>query len=204
MIKIYDDFLDEEYYDEIKNLILNSNMSWHYLNNISGDESKGFVGTGRQFGFFHNINYYDNISSPYYKLLYPFLTKVNEVANSDGNIKTRLDLVTNTGEELLHGTHVDFEDMAGRNVTSVFYIGDSDGDTIVYNQRKQYEHEEIPKELSIKSKVTPKANRLVLFSGDYYHTGQSPTNNNRRVIINSNYALNDDNIDNDFYYNFIK
>ena len=43
------------------------------------------------------------------------------------------------------------------------------------------------KDLKEYDRVSPKANRLVLFDGDLLHTGCSPTKHKRRILINSNY-----------------
>ena len=36
-------------------------------------------------------------------------------------------------------------------------------------------------------RVTPKANRLIIFDGDIIHTGSSPSKNKKRILINSNF-----------------
>ena len=57
-------------------------------------------------------------------------------------------------------------------------VCDSDGDTIIYNEKVISE-----KGLTVQKKVTPKQGRVVLFDGAYYHTAQQP-NNNIRCIVN--------------------
>jgi hypothetical protein len=124
------------------------------------------------------------------------------VVNGDGNMRSRFDMVTNTNRDLQHGVHVDFDKIETRNVSAVFYLNDSDGDTIIYNERQKYDGEPVPDTLTIKKRISPKSNRLVLFSGNYWHTGESPRQNNRRVILNSNYSLNDNNTNNEFFYEY--
>jgi hypothetical protein len=41
-------------------------------------------------------------------------------------------------------------------------------------------------------RVSPKANRLVLFDGSFLHTGCSPTKHKNRILINSNYMKKED------------
>ena len=38
-------------------------------------------------------------------------------------------------------------------------------------------------------KVSPKANRVVIFDGSTLHNGHSPCEHNNRIIINSNYDV---------------
>ena len=68
-----------------------------------------------------------------------------------------------------HTPHVD---MDGEHHTAVYYVNDSDGDTIIGDE-----------------KVSPKANRVVIFDGKTIHNGHSPCEHNNRIIINSNYDV---------------
>jgi hypothetical protein len=62
----------------------------------------------------------------------------------------------------------------------LYYVCDSDGDTIIYNEK------DISDQYTIKEKVTPKQGRVVLFDGSLYHTAEQPLNNNRCIV---NYDL---------------
>ena len=59
----------------------------------------------------------------------------------------------------------------------LYYVCDSDGDTIIYNEREKSES------YTIKKRVTPKQGRVVLFDGGFYHTAEQP-NKDKRCIIN--------------------
>jgi hypothetical protein len=201
MIKIIDNFLGFGYFRELENLCLLDKIDWKYLNNISGHYTQGFESEGH-YGFYHQINDLGGIESKYHSFVAPFLLSVNDVVNGDGNMRSRFDMVTNTNRDLQHGVHVDFDKIETRNVSAVFYLNDSDGDTIIYNERQKYDGEPVPDTLTIKKRISPKSNRLVLFSGNYWHTGESPRQNNRRVILNSNYSLNDNNTNNEFFYEY--
>ena len=53
---------------------------------------------------------------------------------------------------------------------------DSDGDTIIYNERKESES------YTVKERVTPKQGRIVIFDGGLYHTAEQPLNNTRCIV----------------------
>ena len=92
-------------------------------------------------------------------------------------------MVTWSGkEDFIHPPHDDF---SFPNTASVYYVNESDGDTIFYNVKPA----DVPKDKDLKEydRVTPKANRLVIFDGDLLHTGCSPTKHKNRILINSNY-----------------
>jgi hypothetical protein len=59
------------------------------------------------------------------------------------------------------------------NIATVYYVNDSDGDTIFKDS---------------KEKITPKANRLIIFDGSLLHTGSSPKNSKTRILLNSNFV----------------
>lgn len=91
-----------------------------------------------------------------------------------------------------HGPpHVD----GGSKWTMIYYINDSDGDTILFNENvsffNQYEDSGyidygrlVPKEYTILTRVQPKQGRILLFKGDQYHAGNPPIKNLSRGIIN--------------------
>ena len=57
-------------------------------------------------------------------------------------------------------------------------VCDSDGDTIIYNEREESET------YTVKKRVTPKQGRVVLFDGGLMHTAEQPINSNVRCIVN--------------------
>jgi len=62
------------------------------------------------------------------------------------------------------------------HLSCIYYINDSDGDTIFYNENK----EEI-------KKVSPKKGRIAFFDGSIPHSGSRPSTTHRRLInINFN------------------
>jgi hypothetical protein len=68
------------------------------------------------------------------------------------------------------------------NMTAVYYINDSTGDTVIFNE--SYGHKG---ELTEKIRVSPKQGRLVLFNGHLLHAGNYPTTNTPRLIANINF-----------------
>ena len=69
----------------------------------------------------------------------------------------------------------------------LYYVNDSDGDTIIYNEKTKFDNCKVDDEMkfSIKKKVSPKQGRVVLFDGRHWHTAQQP-NHNLRCIVNYN------------------
>ena len=77
--------------------------------------------------------------------------------------------------------------MQFKHFVMLYYVCDSDGDTIIYNEKMISE-----KGFTVQKKVTPKQGRVVLFDGALYHTAQQPNHNLRCVV---NYDLRDLSVD---------
>ena len=84
-------------------------------------------------------------------------------------------LPTNISKEDVDDPHIDLIDTD--HFVMLYYVCDSDGDTIIYNEREKSES------YTIKKKVTPKQGRVVLFDGRLYHTAEQP-NHDKRCIVN--------------------
>ena len=89
-----------------------------------------------------------------------------------------LQLPLNLKDRTVDTPHIDIYDK--RHIVALYYVCDSDGDTIIYNERKESEL------YTIKQRVTPKQGRMVIFDGWLMHTAEQPLNNTRCVV---NYNL---------------
>jgi len=175
MVKVIDSFLSAGYFKEIQEVLLGNTFPWFYKNNITSYYDKNDI---NQYGFSSLI--YEKIpevySSNYFDFLLPFML---QFSNKSDILRCRADMITNKNIELNHDIHVDFN---FEHISSVFYVNESDGDTIVYKNK----YPEEPNNLVIEEKICPKPNRLVIFDGLQWHTGKSPNKHNNRVIINTN------------------
>jgi len=189
MIKIIDNFLTKTYYKTITELLEGTNFEWNYTPALSEPPDHGPDPFGlKDFGFTHNFWHKTNGPiNKYAHFIQPLLFQVQDVTNCDFILRARADMVTWTNEDFIHPAHIDFP---FPNTASVFYINESDGDTIFYNVKP----DDFPKgkELKEYDRVSPKANRLVIFDGSLLHTGCSPIKHKTRILINSNYIKKED------------
>jgi len=80
-----------------------------------------------------------------------------------------------------HTPHIDCEENNGfTNISCIYYINDSDGPTVLYNEYLA----DNPKKLTVLKKIPPKKGRLLAFHSNRYHTSSSPRKNQYRHIIN--------------------
>ena len=79
--------------------------------------------------------------------------------------------------------------MPHQHFVMLYYVCDSDGDTIIYDKKcetfKEFENmiNSNTKTFNIQKKITPKQGRVVLFNGLLYHTAEQP-NKDIRCIVN--------------------
>ena len=96
-------------------------------------------------------------------------------------------------ESITFSPHVDLDyedwnDLGGEHYTAIFYIDESDAPTIIYNETIK-EGYVPPKDMKLteRMRIYPEPNKLVVFKGNYIHTGMCPTTTANRILVNSNF-----------------
>ena len=187
-IYVFDDVIDNDYQNKIKNkLIGEERFPWYYIEDVSSGDSKN----QKRGGFTHGyVNEY-GVESEYHYLFLELIKKscskinVKEVNAILG--RSFLQLPSNIKRDDVDTPHTD---IPVDHFVMLYYVCDSDGDTIIYNE-KCNDLDEFDdninvvkkKVFSIQKKVTPKQGRVVLFNGKLYHTAEQP-NNNMRCVVN--------------------
>ena len=184
MMKIIDNFLGKSYYKNMLDLMAGPTFNWWYSDNSSLRIQKDHPDSTNfsEYGFSHKFWDSEKGPNPSESFIQPLLFQILDVTDCDFIIRARADMVTWSKEDYTHPAHTDFP---FPNTASVFYVNETDGDTIFYNVKP----DDVPKDKELKEydRVSPKANRLVIFDGDLLHTGCSPTKHKTRILINSNY-----------------
>lgn len=115
--------------------------------------------------------------------------------NIDKIIRVRLGLHTISPQSFVGGPHVDQET---EHQTALIYLDNSDGNTIIYDQKYdttsgqglyEYYQKTLKGMLSVNTEITPCANKMIWFNGLHYHSSSSPTTARIRRTININYTV---------------
>ena len=69
----------------------------------------------------------------------------------------------------------------------VYYVNSADGDTVIFNEEDGPDAPERPQDLTIKQRITPVQNRIVLFKGTHYHTSSNPIKSEHRIVMNTTF-----------------
>ena len=71
-------------------------------------------------------------------------------------------------------------DMHRNHFVILYYVVDSEGDTIIYNET--WNNDIKPEKYTEKQRVTPKQGRVVIFDGSLYHTAEQSINTTRCIV----------------------
>ena len=187
-IYVFDDIIDKPYQNKIKSILIgetrynHQDFPWYYIDDIT---SAGEYENQKRGAFSHDyVHYEEGIDSDFHYLFIDLIKKscsklkIKEVDVLQG--RSFFQLPSNIKKEDVDTPHTD---MQFKHFVMLYYVCDSDGDTIIYNEKTISE-----KGFTVQKKVTPKQGRVVLFDGAYYHTAQQPNNNIRCIV---NYDLRD-------------
>tara|TARA_B110000503_G_scaffold24933_1_gene39285 strand:+ start:13692 stop:14249 length:558 start_codon:yes stop_codon:yes gene_type:complete len=115
------------------------------------------------------------------KVFHAFVSKHNIFYNKVIRVKLNwLPKATlNTG---YHTPHVDYD---SEHKVFLYYINDSDGDTIFFQETLS---EDAPESFTEDFRVNPEAGRGVIFDGSIYHASSSPVKSEFRCILNIDFT----------------
>ena len=188
-ILVFDDIIDLEYQERIKSILLGDEtfedyyFPWYFTQDVTKQKDKD---SQKRSAFFHgyvrdNDDTIGTIDSVFHYLIVSLLESAcNKIDKQSVNViqgRSFLQLPINYKGEREDSPHIDTSD---DHFVMLYYVCDSDGDTIIFNEKEKSE------KYTIQKRVTPKQGRVVLFDGAFYHTAEQPMDNVRCVI---NYDL---------------
>ena len=200
-IYVFDDIVEKPYQELIRETLIGGeklptvgepeeDFPWYYISDITDtDHESTFQG---RFGFTHQyVTPEDGIISKFHSLFFGLIQnsckklKIKEIDILKG--RSFLQTPTNISREDVDTPHVD---LIVPHFVMLYYVCDSDGDTLIYNEKTKfaacYPDEEM--EFTLKKQVSPKQGRVVLFDGIHWHTAQQPNHSVRCIV---NYDLRD-------------
>ena len=184
-ILVFDDVIDIDYQNTIKEILLGDrqykgyDFPWYLTHDVTKPAK---ADSQKRPAFFHGyVDYPSELSSSFHDLF------TELIQNSCGKLRLEnvrviqgrsfCQLPINSEVMSVDTPHIDTKD---DHFVMLYYVCDSDGDTIIYNETVESEN------YTIQQRITPKQGRVVLFDGAYYHTAEQPLNNIRCVV---NYNL---------------
>ena len=189
-IYVFDNFIDIKYQKDIRDILLGEadyeeeSFPWYYIEDVtsSGDpDSQHRSALGHQYVDYIEGEPVGKKVTIFHHLFLDMLKKVcRKMVIRNINVlqgRSFLQFPLNLKDRSVDTPHIDIHDR--KHIVALYYVCDSDGDTIIYNERKPSES------YTIKQRVTPKQGRMVIFDGSLMHTAEQPLNN-VRCIVNYN------------------
>jgi hypothetical protein len=160
-IKIIDNFLPENEFKNISDMLMNKDFPWYYSDYITRHyENK----TNNSFYFIHM--FFNNLiaNSQIYTHLFPITDRLS----MKSIIRAKANLYPNCGELIEHDMHTDYN---FEHQAAIFYINTNNGYT----------------KLKDGTKIESIANRVLIFKGNDLHCSTTCTDQQARININFNY-----------------
>ena len=174
----------------LENLMLDH--PWYYLRSTAYNQHDGVESKPYDPSWVSMIYNHGEIMSPLMHLAQSVLINALHQNNLSMSklVRIRAGLTTRTPYPITHAPHVDWDD---EHMTGLYYVNDSDGDTLFYNELRDPKIDTSSfdwskdRKFTLNKAVTPKADRFVIFNGLNYHSSTSPVNTDYRIIINYNW-----------------
>ncbi len=170
---IIKDFVPHSFKIFLQNLIDNSGFEWYYNSNST------LEGQDNIFQFIHVIVNETGYKSPHYEKIKPLLyffelhtgLKVKGICRMKANLLTQRDISEDTNKLAIH-TDVNINEKD--YVSFIYYVNDSDGDTVIYNTDKT----------EIVERAPPVAGNCFWFKSNQFHNATPPKHHSTRIVIN--------------------
>ena len=193
MIEVIDNLLPEWFLNRLVH-VTQQELKWHIGRTALADDP------------YYSLATIISPGDPYDELfMLPFLA-IKERFNSSELGRVRPAAIPRDAKSLPNYPHVDAMDP---HMVGLLYLNDTDGDTFIYKNTVEYDNSrpdltqqeycklkgwsydrdesEYFKDFEILERVTPRANRLVVFDGRHFHSSSSPTKTQLRYAINYNF-----------------
>lgn len=129
------------------------------------------------------------VSSAINALLVPLLFVACDKANLkfNGLIRIRLGMFPETPVDVpYHNPHVDFYEP---HIVGLYYVNDSDGDTVIF--KETFDHLTVEQSVRLANergftelaRVSPKKGRMAFFDGKHYHASMHPLEHSQRIVV---------------------
>lgn len=184
---IFDDIISELDQIKLEKYVKLSNLKWTYQHNITGQYG-GTDSLELPANVLKGIDITDsNIFNIINSIKLNLLNKLDMEFVKDYRYKINWTTPISKNYDFKNLIHID---MDVDHIAIVYYINDTDGNTIFLNNKKGNSAESHQSnfkginfnEFEIVNKIPPKKGRAIIFDGNIYHYGEYPTITDRFII----------------------
>jgi hypothetical protein len=180
MLNVIDDFIKPRIQDEMEKILLGNNFPYFYTDeSVYLDNTDTIMADNNSLDvpqFFHMFITDGKITSQHHNIISPLSHKLIDIIDTDcylSRCKVNMNTIDNRFKNKYHTPHID--NAHENQITAIYYVNDSDGDTIFFDAKGK-----------ITERLTPKKGRLVWWKGKIFHAKSSPVETKQRVVVNFN------------------
>lgn len=167
MIKIIDNFLNDNIHKSLESELTKPTFPWFCIKNITTDDNDNFA-------FFHQFVEDSKINSDRYNdLVLPLINEIvnQKIINTEYKCdRIKANLYTNQTKQIKHNFHIDTKE---KHIVALYCINTNNGYT----------------ELKTGEKIVSKRNRLAIFDGHIQHKSVTQTDTKYRLNYNLNFLV---------------
>ena len=186
-IQVFENLIGD-YCQDICNHLDDKNFAWYYFPNVQTHDyppPSRFV-----CGFRHKLYGNDIPKSSYHYIVTPVILEIAKRMNQEvvSIVNAHANLGLNLGEPFEGLPHIDANRISGNDMeleteinkrfTAIYYVDNSDGDTIFYDDG-----------ITEIFRVSPEKDKCVVFETSTFHSGSLPTKHSIRRVLNINLLM---------------
>jgi hypothetical protein len=192
-IQIFNKIIPQGYANQIEDDVLAMKFPWYYIKDVT---NKNY---GSNSGLTHLAYNYGNEPSDWFPFIMPIVYSIAEAAGHELEqlLRIRVGCLPQT-HEIGYEYNTPHLDFTMPHYTACYYVNDSDGDTVVFDQTAYdmtttnicedtlLEYVQCTN-FTVAQRSTPKKGRLCIFDGLRFHASTKPKENDRRIVLTVNY-----------------
>jgi len=176
-------------FERFQHQLMSFDTEWHYMPSSAYKSINDFPS-------FTHTALFDGVKTSdllylYESVLLCGLSKANIEPKS--LIRLRCGMFMKADQNYDHLPHIDYD---FPHMVAVYYLNETDGDTVLYKEKFQnegmnaldYYELKLNNQVNEDIRISPKPNTMVIFDGLTYHSSSSPTKD-RRVVANFNFTI---------------
>ena len=189
-----ENFIPIDYQRHIETVMTGFEFPWVFNKNMVSGDDTFLDNKDNHAGFNHFFFEHQKTQSNFFQLFYPLVLTITSKVDIPFNMLIRMRAnMTLSSQESKLDWHMPHIDSFMPHYNAIYYVNDSDGDTVIFNETNedydpgQNDIRTIKQnKFTVKHRVEPKRGKLVVFPGKYYHSSSPVRNHKYRCVINMN------------------
>ena len=174
--QIFDDMIPKEHADRLEDFFTSDNFPWFFSSSAVTQSS-----AKQDYFFVHQFVVNGNVNSLHYIDTLGTLLLENIPPTKEGIHRIKANFSPRSIHETVGLKHHDIQvEEEEPYYIGLYYVNDSDGDTILYEDDNETEM----------VRIKPKKGRIVFFKGDILHSAGIPQKSDYRIVVNLNILSN--------------